>query len=70
MIKDADKPKAWFVVPKYGIMPPGTGTIHIIIAVTDSGTPRLTRYKRVIVTVTPTKQCLYRGATVQANFKV
>ncbi len=32
---------------------PGTGTLHIILAVTDHGTPRLTRYQRVIVTVVP-----------------
>ncbi|MBI1782055.1 MAG: hypothetical protein HYR66_11905, partial [Sphingobacteriales bacterium] len=28
-------------------------TIHLILKVTDKGTPALTRYKRVIVTVTP-----------------
>lgn len=28
-------------------------TIHIVLAVTDNGTPRLTRYRRVIVTVIP-----------------
>jgi hypothetical protein len=28
-------------------------TIHFIVAVTDKGMPRLTRYKRVIVTVNP-----------------
>lgn len=47
-IEDADKPKAWFTVPaKFG----RAGTIHIILAVTDTGTPALTRYQRVIVTV-------------------
>lgn len=50
-IKDFDQPKAWFIVPTRRVMPPGTGTIHIILAVTDHGTPRLTRYQRVIVTV-------------------
>jgi hypothetical protein len=30
-----------------------TGTLHLIVAVTDSGTPALTRYQRVIVTVNP-----------------
>ena len=30
-------------------------TIHFILKVTDKGTPSLTRYKRVIVTVVPTK---------------
>jgi hypothetical protein len=28
-------------------------TIHVIVKVTDKGTPPLSRYKRVIVTVTP-----------------
>ena len=28
-------------------------TMHIILAVTDQGTPPLTRYQRVIVTVVP-----------------
>jgi len=51
-IQNADQPKAWFEVPARRVMPPGTGTIHIILAVTDHGSPRLTRYKRVIVDVT------------------
>lgn len=49
-IDDADKAKASFVVPKYFGRP---GTMHLILAVTDSGTPALTRYKRVVVTVKP-----------------
>ena len=48
-----DRPKAWFIVKTHRVMPPGTGTMHIILAVTDYGTPRLTRYKRVIVDVEP-----------------
>lgn len=52
-IKNADQPKAWFDVTDARVMPPGTGTMHIILAVTDHGTPRLTRYKRVIVNVEP-----------------
>jgi hypothetical protein len=52
-IKDFDQPKAAFTVPSGRVMPPGTGTIHVILAVTDHGTPRLTRYQRVIVTVVP-----------------
>jgi hypothetical protein len=32
---------------------PGIGTIHIILAVTDHGTPRLTSYQRVVVDVKP-----------------
>ena len=50
-IQGFDQPKAWFIVPTQRVMPPGTGTMHIILAVTDHGTPRLTRYRRVIVTV-------------------
>jgi Protein of unknown function (DUF1593) len=52
-IKDFDQPKASFTVPTTRVMPPGLGTMHIILAVTDHGTPRLTRYQRVIVTIAP-----------------
>ncbi len=48
-IQDADMAKAWFTAPRKGRM----GTMHIILAVTDHGTPPLTRYKRVIVDVKP-----------------
>ena len=50
-IRDSNQPKAWFTVPTGRVMPPGIGTMHIILAVTDNGIPALTRYKRVIVTV-------------------
>ncbi|MGH9163717.1 MAG: nucleoside hydrolase-like domain-containing protein [Vicinamibacteraceae bacterium] len=50
-IQGFDQPKASFTVPTQRVMPPGTGTMHIILAVRDHGTPRLTRYERVIVTV-------------------
>ncbi|WP_342773297.1 nucleoside hydrolase-like domain-containing protein [Arenicella xantha] len=50
-IKNHDQAKAWFDVQTKRVMPPGTGTMHIILAVTDHGTPRLTRYSRVIVNV-------------------
>lgn len=50
-IEDADKAKAWFVVPTDRVF--RTGTMHIIVAVTDSGTPALTRYRRVLVDVMP-----------------
>jgi len=50
-IRDADQAKAWFIVPTARVMVPGTGEMHIILAVTDHGTPRLTRYQRVIVEV-------------------
>lgn len=46
-----DKEKAWLFVKDSRVMPPGTGTMHIILAVTDNGTPRLTRYQRVIIDV-------------------
>jgi len=46
-----DQPQAWLDVKTSRVMPPGTGTMHIILAVTDHGTPRLTRYKRVIIDV-------------------
>ena len=46
-----DQPKAWLKVKTSRVMPPGTGTMHIILAVTDHGTPQLTRYQRVIIDV-------------------
>ncbi|WP_077248639.1 nucleoside hydrolase-like domain-containing protein [Kluyvera georgiana] len=52
-IKNADQPQAWFDVTDARVMPPGTGTMHIILAVTDHGMPRLTRYQRIIVKVIP-----------------
>jgi len=50
-IKGFDQAQASFVVPTQRVMPPGTGSLHIILAVTDHGSPRLTRYRRVIVNV-------------------
>ena len=52
-IKDFDQPAASFIVPVNRVMPPGIGTMHIILAVTDHGNPRTTRYQRVIVDVKP-----------------
>ena len=52
-IKDFDQPTAWFTAPARLAMPTNNGTLHIILAVTDHGIPRLTRYRRVIVTVSP-----------------
>lgn len=52
-IVDADQPKAWLTVKTARVVPPGYGTMHIILAVTDHGTPRLTRYARVIIDVQP-----------------
>lgn len=48
-IDDADKPRASFTVPKNRDFP--TGTMHLILAATDTGKPALTRYARVIVDV-------------------
>ena len=47
-ISNPQKQKASFTVPKNA----GEGeTIHIICEVTDHGTPRLTRYQRVIISI-------------------
>jgi hypothetical protein len=50
-IQNFDQQKAWFTVPTARVMPPGLGTMHIVLAVTDHGTPRLTRYARVRINV-------------------
>lgn len=52
-IRDFNHRRASFTVPTDRVMPPGTGTMHIILAVTDDGTPPLTRYRRVVVSVEP-----------------
>ena len=46
-----DQARASLTVKTSRVMSPGTGTMHIILAVTDHGTPRLTRYQRVIIDV-------------------
>lgn len=50
-IRNFDQAKAWFNVPTGRVL--RNGTMHIILAVTDHGTPRLTRYQRVIIDVAP-----------------
>lgn len=50
-IEGYDQERASFTVPDRRVMPPGSGTMHLILAVTDAGSPPLTRYQRVIVTV-------------------
>lgn len=52
-IKGFDQQRASLIIPTGRVMPPGTGKMHIILAVTDHGTPRLTRYARVIIDVVP-----------------
>jgi hypothetical protein len=49
-IHDAEESDASFTVPE-GIKK--EVTIHIICEVTDNGTPPLTRYQRVVITVRP-----------------
>jgi hypothetical protein len=49
-IRDAGKQDASFTVPSDAAE---GETIHVICEVTDAGTPPLTRYQRVIVTVAP-----------------
>lgn len=46
-IADADRPTASCTIPKTE----RPGTMHFVVAVTDHGTPALTRYERVIVHV-------------------
>ena len=48
-LTNATSPRASFVAPKAN----AANTIHLIVAVTDKGSPSLTRYRRVIVTVDP-----------------
>ncbi|PZX50991.1 DUF1593 domain-containing protein [Algoriphagus chordae] len=48
-IENADTANAFFIVPKPGKF----GEMHLILAVTDQGSPALTRYKRIIVKVQP-----------------
>lgn len=47
-IENSDKPDAYFVVPVNVLR---YDTMHIILAVSDNGTPRLTRYRCVVVTI-------------------
>jgi len=42
--------KTW-VIPGYTIPCRGTGVVHIILAVTDNGSPALTSYRRIILKV-------------------
>lgn len=48
LIKNANQPKASLFIPKNA----KTGqTIHIICEVSDNGSPKLTRYQRIIITI-------------------
>jgi hypothetical protein len=44
-----NQPGVYFTLPTVT----STQTAHFILALTDKGTPALTRYARVIVTITP-----------------
>jgi hypothetical protein len=48
-IEDPDKPTARLVAPQVN----GRQTIHVVLTVTDDGTPPLARYGRVVLTVEP-----------------
>lgn len=48
-IESANGSGAWFIAPR--VTRPET--MHIILAVTDRGAPPLTRYQRVVITVSP-----------------
>jgi len=48
-INDMNKINAHFMAPKVA----KPETMHVILAVTDQGTPPLTRYQRVIITIYP-----------------
>lgn len=50
-VQFSNQPTARFKVPTSRVL--HNGTMHFILAVTDEGTPALTRYKRVIITVAP-----------------
>jgi hypothetical protein len=49
MIPESDRPTTFFRVPKDA----AGKTIHVILQVTDDGTPALTRYRRIVITVKP-----------------
>jgi arylsulfatase A-like enzyme len=50
-IRGSTSPRASFIAPPAE----ATATVHVVLIVTDAGTPALTRYRRVIVTLAPEK---------------
>jgi hypothetical protein len=48
-IRDASSARASFIAPKVD----GGRTFHVVLAVTDTGEPPLTRYQRIVCTVNP-----------------
>ena len=53
-IQNANEAEAWIEIPTEQVFK--TGTIHIILEVTDDGSPALTRYQRVIIDVSKKTQ--------------
>lgn len=47
--KNIEKPRSGFVTPKVS----GPETLHILLKVTDNGSPSLDSYQRLIITVVP-----------------
>lgn len=64
-IENADQANAWFTVPKTQ----RAGTLHIILAVTDQGELPLTRYKRVIINVSPDEKVGQASNYLDLNWK-
>jgi len=56
-LRDADRVEASIAIPKAqvraGKLPAEPKTLHVILEVTDQGSPPLTRYQRVILTIAP-----------------
>jgi len=56
-LRDADRAEASIAIPKAqvraGKLPAEPKTLHVILEVTDQGSPSLTRYQRVILTIAP-----------------
>lgn len=59
VIENSNRAKAGFVAPKVD----SPQTVHIILTVTDDGKPPLSSYRRVVVTVDPTKKAFVCGMT-------
>lgn len=50
-IDDAETSRAAFVAPKLPAVAQAAQNLHVIVAVTDRATPRLTRYARVVIKI-------------------
>ena len=63
-LADSTSPQTSFVAPELD----ATQTIHLIVAVSDRGSPPLTRYRRVIVTIDPEASVAASPANAEAYF--